>query len=290
MTDTGYVDFKIRPAVEFNIKGGDSGTLKNIDFDWDIVEFEPDYMMVSLDFKDPTQVSKKEIDELEMTIWHGDLFKLESTGESIPNGSKITAVLTPQHDYREAKDYTGRGERYSNAVLIILLFSLVATIFTQGNLTAVFCFYGTIQMISHLPLVTIYHPETLVTFLKPLNDFTRFNFLFESGVGKKLIDFFVIYEDGKYLNENFNQFGYESGLFLPNAIAVVVALGCVVTLIVLILCVDLILDRLHKRQDKIRGNIIPIIMNGLLRFTILLFFELLLCSWLHFKSLNDYDF
>ena len=68
------------------------------------------------------------------------------------------------------------------------------------------------------------------------------------------------------------------------------ALGCVVTLIVLILCVDLILDRLQKRQDKIKGRIIPVIMNGLLRFTILLFFELLLCSWLHFKSLNDHDF
>ena len=54
LTDTGYVDFKIRPAVEFNIIGGDSGALKNIDFEWKIAEFEPDYMLVSLDFKDPT--------------------------------------------------------------------------------------------------------------------------------------------------------------------------------------------------------------------------------------------
>ena len=39
LTETGYVDFKIRPAVEFNIIGSDTGNQKNIDFDWMIEDF-----------------------------------------------------------------------------------------------------------------------------------------------------------------------------------------------------------------------------------------------------------
>ena len=85
MTETGYVDFKIRPAVEFNVVGSDTGIRKNIELDWKIEDFKPEYMTIDLDFNDPTQVSKQEIDHLEMIIWHGDLFKLETTGESIPN-------------------------------------------------------------------------------------------------------------------------------------------------------------------------------------------------------------
>ena len=290
LTDTRFVDFKIRPALEFNIVGSDTGAQKNIDFDWVIKDFQPDYMLVSLDFADPTAVSATEIDDLEMTIWHGDLFKLESTGEAIPNGYVISAELLPQIDESAQADWTGRGERYANTVLVILLVALFATVLCQGSLIAVFGFFETIQLISHLPLVNFYMPYTLLTFLKPINDFVRFSFVFESGVGQKLIDFFVIHEDGKFLNENFKDLGYESGLFLPNTISVVVALGCVLTLMVLVLCVDLILDRLQKRQEKLRGNIIPVLMNALVRFSILLFLELLLCSWLHFKSLNDYDF
>ena len=37
-------------------------------------------MTVSLDFADPSSVSSSEVDDLEMTIWHGDLFVIESTG------------------------------------------------------------------------------------------------------------------------------------------------------------------------------------------------------------------
>ena len=234
-------------------------------------------MVVELDFADPTAVSKSEIDDLEMTIWHGDLFKLESTGEAIPNGYVITAELLPQIDESAQEDWTSRGERYAGTVLVILLVALFATIICQGNLIAVFGLFETMQLISHLPLVNFYMPYTLMTFFKPINDLVRFNYVFESGVGQKLIDFFEIHEDKKALNENFSDLGYESGLFLPNTIAVVVALGCVLTLMVLVLCVDLILDRLQKRQENIRGNVVPVLMNALVRFSILLFLELLLC-------------
>ena len=52
-------------------------------------------MKFNLDFEDPTEISVSETDILEMTIWNGDLFKLESTGESIPNGYKIETELSP---------------------------------------------------------------------------------------------------------------------------------------------------------------------------------------------------
>ena len=34
LTDTGFVDFTIRPALEFNIVGSDTGAVKDIGFDW----------------------------------------------------------------------------------------------------------------------------------------------------------------------------------------------------------------------------------------------------------------
>ena len=51
-------------------------------------------------------MSATEVDELEMIIWHGDLFKIEATGESIPNGYKAYAELLPQFDELALEDYT----------------------------------------------------------------------------------------------------------------------------------------------------------------------------------------
>jgi len=225
-----------------------------------------------------------------MTIWHGDLFKLESTGESIPNGYKIYAELLPQVDERKLEDYTSQGESVARVILIVLIAGLVLTLLCRGSLIPVFGLFETIQLISHLPLVYTNLPSRLLTFLKPINDMVRFNFIFSGQIGLKLIDFFDINEDEKAFNERFSAYGYENALFVQNTISVIVALACVLIVMILALCVDFVLERLQKQSERIKGSLIPQLVNACVRFSILLFFELLLCSWLHFVSLKDNDF
>lgn len=90
-----------------------------------------------------------------MTIWNGNLFKLESTGEPIPNGYKISAELQPQLSESSLEDFTGHGERMATAIIIIVVASLIGSLICEGSLIPVFGIFETVKLISHLPLVTV---------------------------------------------------------------------------------------------------------------------------------------
>ena len=95
LTDTGYVDFVIRPALELTIVENDSDISRDVDFSWKITDFTPDAMKIKLDFaaKDAEKISAIEPDSLVLTFWQGDLFKLAENGEPMPNGFKIRTEL-----------------------------------------------------------------------------------------------------------------------------------------------------------------------------------------------------
>lgn len=129
---------------------------------------------------------------------------------------------------------------------------LLFTIICQGSIIFVFGLFETMQLVSHLPLVTVQMPTILVTFLKPLNDLMRLNFIYQVKVEKWLIDFFGIYEDGLSLQTNFNEFGYKNVLFLPNTVSIFAALSIIASLAIVIVGIDFILDRLQKRVKVIQ--------------------------------------
>lgn len=166
----------------------------------------------------------------------------------------------------------------------------MATVFCQSSLVPVFSLYESVKLISHLPLVSANVQNQVASLLKPVNDMVRFIFLFQGGIDRELNEIFQIEQDGKHLNASFDKYDYSNGLFLPNTIASIAALSCVIIVAILVICADFVYDRLYRSRQEARNKVNAQVKNALLCFSLLLFFELLLCSWLHFKSLKDYDF
>ena len=76
LTEEGYRQFDIKPALEFSVI--DSVTEKeiNVDFEWEIIEFAKDHVKIKVNFEDPESLSSSaKPDEMEITFWGDKLFK-----------------------------------------------------------------------------------------------------------------------------------------------------------------------------------------------------------------------
>ena len=46
MTETGYVDFEIRPALDINVKPAPDSEPEKLEFDYEIIEFTESYVVI----------------------------------------------------------------------------------------------------------------------------------------------------------------------------------------------------------------------------------------------------
>jgi hypothetical protein len=148
----------------------------------------------------------------------------------------------------------------------------------QGSLIPVYALFETIQLISHLPLVVPNMPSRLVSFLKPINDLMRANFV--SSANNYFCEKFGIEQDeSQFLDQTFKDFGYESSAFLPNTITMFVVLLSGLILIILLLVVDFVLKH---NKIVVTKKLPPLLVSGLVRNIMLFSLELVLCILLHF--------
>ena len=60
---------------------------------------------------------------------------------------------------------------------IAILVNLLGSLLVSGNLTPLFGFYETIQLLIHLPLISVELPDTVAGFILPFMDLVKFNFI-----------------------------------------------------------------------------------------------------------------
>ena len=113
-------------------------------FDWDIIDFKPDYMLLNLDFAKPEEVSANSPDELVLTFWNGELFKSEATGKPIPNGTKLAVLLSKQTTRAELDEYEGYGETMAQIVFVVCVGGLLLLLVCQGSLIPLYGFFETV--------------------------------------------------------------------------------------------------------------------------------------------------
>ena len=118
--------------------------MRPVAFDWDIIDFKSDYMLLNLDFAKPEEVSANSPDDLVLTFWNGDLFKSEATGESIPNGTKLTLLLSKQTTRAELDEYEGYGKTMAQIVFFTFVGGLLLLLVCQGSLIPLYGFFETV--------------------------------------------------------------------------------------------------------------------------------------------------
>lgn len=67
LTEDGYVDFEIRPALDLQIAPAPDSEPEALQFDWDIVEYKESYVVIQLKFENPEVLSSldgKSMDEV----------------------------------------------------------------------------------------------------------------------------------------------------------------------------------------------------------------------------------
>ena len=57
LTETGYQDFEIRPALDIQIAPAPDSEPEKLSFDWEIVEFTEKYCIIQLKFENPEVLS-----------------------------------------------------------------------------------------------------------------------------------------------------------------------------------------------------------------------------------------
>ena len=58
MTEEGYQEFDIKPALEFSVVDSSSKQERQVEFDWEIIEFNEEDVKIKINFEDPESLSE----------------------------------------------------------------------------------------------------------------------------------------------------------------------------------------------------------------------------------------
>ena len=58
MTEEGYQEFDIKPALEFSVVDSSSKQERQVEFDWEIIEFNEENVKIKINFEDPESLSE----------------------------------------------------------------------------------------------------------------------------------------------------------------------------------------------------------------------------------------
>jgi len=252
LTDTGYVDFQIRPALDLQIAPADSSEPEKLSFDWEIIEYTEYYVVIQLKFENPEALSAldgKSLDEVQITFWGDNLF-VGKNGKSVPNGVTIKKAVVRQVNPEES-DRLKRFARilgYTMIVSLLVMFAIGQ--YTYSDTYPVWAVVNMLLLATHFPLLYLQLPGGISLFMKEflsvlrLQDLQLEGLLWYWGVTGDLDPAFI--KDSGH-NIYFEQLGYSSRYIVRN---------CPLPLLLLalwtVLCLFAYLVEFAKNRDSIR--------------------------------------
>jgi hypothetical protein len=181
-TDTGYVDYEIKPAIEIKIVDED-GVEKtmgddelDINFSWAITEMTETTLVISMDFEVPESLSSdgEGKDYLQVTFHGSDLIKGQN-GLPIEVGLTVTKEITRQVNKEEAEQVSGTADLCAKVLVCFTLITFVASLFMMADFTTFWSMFNTVQIIVHYPMFGMNIPGQLGLFFAQLIEVAKFN-------------------------------------------------------------------------------------------------------------------
>ena len=122
LTENGFGTFEIRDAIEVKMQPSDQvEETVPIDFTWEILSISEYEAQIQLHFELPESVSatSSDPDEVQVTIWAGDLFQGKN-GKAMRPGLTITAPVVRQVNKDDYTWYKNLGLCLGYGSLVIL--------------------------------------------------------------------------------------------------------------------------------------------------------------------------
>lgn len=221
LTEDGYQDFQIRPALDLQIAPAPDSEPEALAFNWEIVEYTEYYVVIQLLFENPEALSAldgKSLDEIQVTFWGDNLF-VGKNGKSVPNGVTIKKAVVRQVNPEES----ARLKRFARAVGYTVIVSLVVMFivgqYSHSDSYPIWAVVNMLLLVTHFPLLYLQLPGGISLFMKEflsvlrLQDLRLERLLWAWGITHD-VDPALIKDAGH--NIYFEQLGYNSRYIVRN--------------------------------------------------------------------------
>ena len=168
LTETGFQDFEIRPALDIQIAPAPDSDPEKLSFDWEIIEFTETYCVFQLKFENPEVLSSLDgtsMDQVQITFWGDNLF-VAKNGKSVPNGFTIRKEVVRQVDPAESDRIVRFARILGYFVLIMLVFLLVVATVTKSDTYPIWACVNMLILVTHFPLLYLQLPGGISLFMK----------------------------------------------------------------------------------------------------------------------------
>ena len=215
----------------------DNEEAKKVEFTWDLIDYERDYIWLQLTFLNPWDISDSaQFDTLSVTFWGVDYFKSYQDKEVL-FGTTLYWPLFRQIDPNQKEAIETMDSFLS--VFTIATILLILPVITAGSLLPTWMFINSLQIIAHMALLKTLMPANAHYFLSKYLDWLRW---YDSG--------FIDHLDAKY---HFKTYTLNTGayntlleacdynpLFAQNMVLILIVLGIIVMILVVAAIKDLL--------------------------------------------------
>jgi len=171
MTDRFYERMKLLDALEIKIMPDDPEIGKVVNFKWDILGYNTEYIYLQLSLQNPWEVSADgQFDTISVTFWGTEYFKSISNKE-VRYGTVLTHKLYRQIPASVADSIDGLDT--FDFGFFAFGFSMMLPFSSIGSLLPTWMFVNALQLIAHLPLLNSNMPANAHYFLRKYLDIVR---------------------------------------------------------------------------------------------------------------------
>ena len=88
----------------------------------------------------------------------------------MPAGYTIRTPITRQVQKERGDSFKMAGQLFTLVVMLVMIVMFIATLSVSGNLVPIYGLFETLQLIVHMPLVSINLPGSVTQFIMPIAD------------------------------------------------------------------------------------------------------------------------
>lgn len=264
--------------------------IESVPVEWRLKDFDGDMATVQMDLVDLQQKADLvEINSISITFKDSDGKLYGASGKKLANGQKLEFEIPPLVEKTQSKSSEAIADLWLSLIWVSLAITFLLAIF-QGSLVTTWIFVNSLQLIAHVPLISARLPPNAHYFLLNFLGLTRLNFqAFNEAVDSmdaKLHEFQMVKDADSAFGTHLQNSGYHFSMVRNMLFGMVLF-----SLIGLVWGFTALFKRCNRSQQAQQAQANKTskevwMNNFMVRFLLLAFFELLICSFIQLSDLN----
>ena len=179
------------------------------------------------------------------------------------------------------------GDGAAMAMNAVALGNVVASAFMSVSMNLLWGMVNTLQLIIHLPLISVYFPQNCQLFFSFIVDIVNFSLIPTDKIMNKIFSFKN--STSEAMGNNFKSLGYKSANILKNLGLIAVGLAALGIVVVLLVLVKYLANRSALVMKAYKFVSARIFFNSIIRAFLESYLKLCLSSFIAIQSLGVKD-